>query len=202
MPDRCRARRRRGGRVAADAQRAAIPEARCEPREPVRIDGFADAARTSRPELELELELGNVADGCSPYRLPRRDRRPPLQRAARAGGHETGGARERQPGRADASGRTCRRACPQRTPRWLHDPRRPHARGTPRPPGVDARAADPLGGSSIGPSTGEFVGAMLKRHRHSEHGYRGCLGLLSLARRYGRERLEAACALAIEPNTI
>jgi len=57
-------------------------------------------------------------------------------------------------------------------------------------------------GSSIGPSTGEFVDAMLKRHRHPEHGYRGCLGLLSLARRYGRERLEAACALAIELNAI
>ena len=43
---------------------------------------------------------------------------------------------------------------------------------------------------------------MLERHRHPEHGYRGCLGLLSLARRYGRDRLEAACALAIELNAV
>ena len=57
-------------------------------------------------------------------------------------------------------------------------------------------------GASIGPATGAFVAAMLERHRHPEHGYRGCLGLLGLARRYGRERLEAACALAMELNAI
>ena len=28
-------------------------------------------------------------------------------------------------------------------------------------------------------------------------GYRACLGLLSLARQYGKERLEAACARAV-----
>jgi hypothetical protein len=43
---------------------------------------------------------------------------------------------------------------------------------------------------------------MLKRHRHPEHGYRGCLGLLSLARRYGAQRLEAACTIAIELNAV
>jgi hypothetical protein len=57
-------------------------------------------------------------------------------------------------------------------------------------------------GVSIGPATGAFVAAMLGRHRNPEHGYRGCLGLLGLARRYGRERLEAACALAMELNAI
>jgi len=57
-------------------------------------------------------------------------------------------------------------------------------------------------GQRIGPHTGTFVAAMLQRHRHPEHGYRGCLGLLSLAKRYGRERLEAACGLAIDLNAI
>jgi transposase len=57
-------------------------------------------------------------------------------------------------------------------------------------------------GASIGPATGAFVAAMLERHRHPEHGYRGCLGLLGLARRYGRARLEAACALAMELDAI
>jgi hypothetical protein len=52
-------------------------------------------------------------------------------------------------------------------------------------------------GTSIGPAAGAFVAAMLERHRHPEHGYRGCLALLGLARRYGRQRLEAACAPAI-----
>lgn len=53
-------------------------------------------------------------------------------------------------------------------------------------------------GAAIGPLTGRFVTTMLERHRHPEHGYRGCLGLLSLAKRYGPERLEAACGKAIE----
>lgn len=57
-------------------------------------------------------------------------------------------------------------------------------------------------GHSLGPNTGAFVTAMLQRHRHPEHGYRGCLGLLSLARRYGRDRLEAACGIAIELNAV
>lgn len=57
-------------------------------------------------------------------------------------------------------------------------------------------------GKAIGPSTGAFVGMMLERHRHPEHGYRGCLGLLSLAKRYGNDRLEAACAIAIELNAV
>jgi transposase len=57
-------------------------------------------------------------------------------------------------------------------------------------------------GQRIGAHTGAFVAAMLQRHRHPEHGYRGCLGLLSLAKRYGPARLEAACGLAIDLNAI
>jgi hypothetical protein len=32
---------------------------------------------------------------------------------------------------------------------------------------------------------------------HPEMGYRSCLGLLSLSRKYGKERLEAACQRAL-----
>jgi len=53
-------------------------------------------------------------------------------------------------------------------------------------------------GDSIGVNTGHFVTQLLRRFRHPEHGYRSCLGLLSLAKRYGPQRLEAACALALE----
>jgi transposase len=53
-------------------------------------------------------------------------------------------------------------------------------------------------GASIGVNTGNFVTQLLKRFRHPEHGYRSCLGLLSLAKRYGPKRVEAACTLAIE----
>ena len=53
-------------------------------------------------------------------------------------------------------------------------------------------------GSSIGPNTGHFVTQLLLRFRHPEHGYRSCLGLLSLSKRYGASRVEAACTLALE----
>jgi transposase len=57
-------------------------------------------------------------------------------------------------------------------------------------------------GGTIGPHTAAFVQSLLTQHRHPEHGYRRSLGLLSLAKRYGHERLEAACRLAIELNAI
>ena len=53
-------------------------------------------------------------------------------------------------------------------------------------------------GSGIGASTGRFVTELMQRFRHPEHGYRSCLGLLGLAKRYGPERVEAACTLALE----
>ena len=53
-------------------------------------------------------------------------------------------------------------------------------------------------GNGIGTNTGQFVTQLLQRFRHPEHGYRSCLGLLSLAKRYGPQRVEAACALALE----
>jgi transposase len=53
-------------------------------------------------------------------------------------------------------------------------------------------------GGSIGANTAIFVTQLLQRFRHPEHGYRSCLGLLSLAKRYGPQRVEAACTLALE----
>ena len=47
--------------------------------------------------------------------------------------------------------------------------------------------------ATIGPSTAELVRAILESRRHPEQGYRSCLGILRLAKRYGEERLEAAC---------
>lgn len=52
-------------------------------------------------------------------------------------------------------------------------------------------------GLAVGPGTGAFVKELLGRYKHPEHGYRACLGLLSLDRRHGRTRLEAACTLAL-----
>ena len=47
----------------------------------------------------------------------------------------------------------------------------------------------------------QFVAQLLQRFRHPEHGYRACLGLLSLVRKYGKPRLEAACLVALELGT-
>lgn len=49
----------------------------------------------------------------------------------------------------------------------------------------------------IGPATAALIEHQLTHRPHPEHGYRACLGLLSLARRYGKPRLEAACARAL-----
>lgn len=49
---------------------------------------------------------------------------------------------------------------------------------------------------SVGPKTAALVEAILADRPHPEQGYRSCLGILRLARRYGDERLERACARA------
>src|SRR3989454_7161556 len=49
---------------------------------------------------------------------------------------------------------------------------------------------------TIGPQTAALVEAILADRPHPEQGYRSCLGILRLAKRYGRERLEAACTRA------
>ena len=50
---------------------------------------------------------------------------------------------------------------------------------------------------SIGPKTGALVEAILAARPHPEQGYRSCLGLLRLGKRYGNERLELAAARAL-----
>ena len=49
---------------------------------------------------------------------------------------------------------------------------------------------------SVGPDVKLLVEAILASRRHPEHGYRSCLGILRLQKRYGSERLDAACRRA------
>jgi transposase len=51
--------------------------------------------------------------------------------------------------------------------------------------------------TSVGPQTAALVEAILAERRHPEQGYRSCLGILRLAKRYGNDRLEVASARAI-----
>lgn len=48
--------------------------------------------------------------------------------------------------------------------------------------------------ADIGPATAKLVEAILADRPHPEQGYRSCLGILRLSKRYGHDRLEAACA--------
>ena len=51
-------------------------------------------------------------------------------------------------------------------------------------------------GESIGVATGAVVAHILEHKPHPEQGYRACLGLLALGKRYGDTRLEAAAQRA------
>jgi transposase len=50
----------------------------------------------------------------------------------------------------------------------------------------------------IGPATAELVRTILERKPHPEMGYRACLGILSLEKIYGKQRLEAASQRAVQ----
>ena len=50
---------------------------------------------------------------------------------------------------------------------------------------------------TIGVATGHLVTHLLESKPHPEQGYRACLGLLALARKYGDARLEAGCMRAL-----
>jgi transposase len=52
----------------------------------------------------------------------------------------------------------------------------------------------------VGPSAAGVAGHILQSKRYPEQGFRACLGLMRLARRYPAERVEAACTRALAVN--
>jgi transposase len=48
-----------------------------------------------------------------------------------------------------------------------------------------------------GPQTAALVKGVMESRPHPEHGYRTCLGIMRLGKRYGERRLEAACQRAL-----
>jgi len=52
----------------------------------------------------------------------------------------------------------------------------------------------------IGSNTEAFVEVVMRQRKHPEQGYRTCMGVLRLAKTFGRERLEAACDRALQIN--
>ncbi|MCX6620265.1 MAG: IS21 family transposase, partial [Acidobacteria bacterium] len=56
--------------------------------------------------------------------------------------------------------------------------------------------------AKTGPHTASAVDAILKSFPHPEMGYRSCLGVIRLAKKYGDERVEAACQRALLTGTV
>lgn len=52
--------------------------------------------------------------------------------------------------------------------------------------------------AALSPKAGQVAESILRSKPHPEHGYRTCLGLIRLAKRYGQERFTAACDRALE----
>ena len=51
--------------------------------------------------------------------------------------------------------------------------------------------------TTVGVNTRLFAERLLTERSHPEHGYRSCLGVFRLAKKYGADRVEAACARAL-----
>jgi transposase len=60
------------------------------------------------------------------------------------------------------------------------------------PESLKRRAAE------IGPSTSALIEVILREKTHPEQGFRASIGIISLTRSYEPQRVEAACARAIE----
>jgi transposase len=52
-------------------------------------------------------------------------------------------------------------------------------------------------GREVGSATAEVLQRIMEDRKHPELGYRSCLGVLRLGKRYSNERLEAACRRAV-----
>ena len=55
--------------------------------------------------------------------------------------------------------------------------------------------------AAIGDDTAALMGIILRSRPHPEQGFRSCIGILGLLKRYGAERLDAACAQALALGT-
>jgi len=50
----------------------------------------------------------------------------------------------------------------------------------------------------VGPATAEFVAGVISQRAHEQQAFRSILGVLRLSKKYGDERLEAACRRAVK----
>jgi len=91
--------------------------------------------------------------------------------------------------RVAAHPRSSRRGAHSTVPEHMPASHRAHAEWT---PGRMLNWA-----ATLGPATTQIVRYQLESRPHPEQGYRACLGVMRLAKTYGKRRLEAACARAV-----
>ena len=91
--------------------------------------------------------------------------------------------------RIAAHPRSARRGAHSTVPEHMPASHRAHAEWT---PGRMLNWA-----ATLGSATTEIVRYQLESRPHPEQGYRACLGVMRLAKTYGKARLEAACARAV-----
>ena len=154
-----------------------------------------------RPALQpLPAERFVHADwlpGARQHRLPRRGRSPLLLGAVSAGARDARRAplcddRRDLPARARGSGSIARSDRRAGTPRSPSTCRKPTARIR-----SGVRRGSSAGAPRSAPRPRRSSQQILESRPHPEQGYRSCLGLLRLAKRYGPARLNAACARAV-----
>jgi transposase len=54
---------------------------------------------------------------------------------------------------------------------------------------------------AVGPDAAVLIDVILRSRPHPEQGFRSCVGILRLVKRYGAERVDAACARALALGT-
>jgi len=57
-------------------------------------------------------------------------------------------------------------------------------------------------GRSIGEQTAIATNIIMSKRRHPQQGFRACMGLMSMGKKYSNDRLEAACNRAIKTNCV
>lgn len=56
--------------------------------------------------------------------------------------------------------------------------------------------------ASVGEHTGKLINALIERRQHPQQAFRAALGIIRLGKRYGNDRVEAACRRAYTTNAI
>ena len=94
--------------------------------------------------------------------------------------------------------RRARRHASQEHCAWsLHDADRAHAARASGPIRTARPSSSLSWARTVGPMTETLCEKIMADRPHPEQGYRSCLGLIRLAKRFGRERVEAVCTRAL-----